>query len=141
MGVHEPEPLDSQSLSWRTGVVGCSELGMGISSAPVEKRRGVESKRPVSRSKELRRIGARLSASPRIERPRRSASRRESGVELPLRLSMAMGECVCVSKREELVVKVWWSCLHNPRSRISRCYAEFGRQRVCGVVMSSRLLV
>jgi hypothetical protein len=49
--------------------------------------------------------------------------------------------CVCVSKREELVANVWWSCLHNPRSRISRCYAEFGRQRVCGVVMSSRLHV
>jgi hypothetical protein len=55
---------------------------MGMSSAPVEKRRGVESKRPVSRSKELRRMGARASASPRIDRPRRS------GVELPLRLSI-----------------------------------------------------
>jgi hypothetical protein len=78
--------------------VGCSELGMGISSAPVEKRRGVESKRPVSRSNELRR-GARASASPKIERPRRSASRRESGVELPLRLSISMGEvCMCVQE-------------------------------------------
>lgn len=61
---------------------------MGMSSAPVEKRLGVESKRPVSRSKELRRTGARASASPRIDLPRRS------GVEFPLRLSIVM--CLCV---------------------------------------------
>ena len=108
---------------------------MGISSAPVEKRRGVESKRPVSRSNELRRIGARASASPKIERPRRSASRRESGVELPLRLSILMGECVCVSKRGELSANIRWPCLHNPTSR---SYAEFGRRRcVCGDVVKT----
>lgn len=87
LGVHDPDPLDSQSPSRCCELLCCSELGIGMSSAPVEKRRGVESNRPVSRSKELRRTGARARASPRIERPRRS------GVELPLRLSIVCGYC------------------------------------------------
>jgi hypothetical protein len=49
----------------------------------------------VSRSKELRRTGARASASPRIDLPRRS------GVEFPLRLSIVMCVYMCVSSREQ----------------------------------------
>lgn len=71
-----------------------------MSSAPVEKRRGVESNMPVSRSKELRRTGARASASPRIDLPRRS------GVECPLRLSIVMCLCMRVCPVEGDTLKV-----------------------------------